>query len=179
MRWICTSPASRTARTSTRLSMMGCNLPMTGLLPRTVDQFFAGGMPEERDLPFLGAGVGVLCRTAFPGRQETARRDGLERPSYTQRRESPSKEPNSRGALRPCDNLYFCRPGAPSCQSAAEDACFHFGQGCNTMAIDARIDTPHRAGSGKVTSEILDRLPPQNLDVEKGVLASILLDPQM
>jgi len=45
------------------------------------------------------------------------------------------------------------------------------------MAADARIDNSHRAG--KVTSEILDRLPPQNLDAEKAVLCSILLDPQM
>jgi hypothetical protein len=34
-------------------------------------------------LPFLGARIGVFCRTAFPGRQQTARKDGLERPSYT------------------------------------------------------------------------------------------------
>ena len=38
----------------------------------------------------------------------------------------------------------------------------------------ARIDKTHAAP--RVSSEILDRLPPQNLDAEKAVLGSILLD---
>jgi replicative DNA helicase len=38
---------------------------------------------------------------------------------------------------------------------------------------------PAGRSPGRVSPEILDRLPPQNLDAEKGVLGSLLLDPQM
>jgi len=44
------------------------------------------------------------------------------------------------------------------------------------MATVERTDTPHSIG--RLSAEILDRLPPQNLDMEKAVLGSLLLDSQ-
>jgi len=43
------------------------------------------------------------------------------------------------------------------------------------MASSSRVDSSHATASG----DILDRLPPQNLDAEKGVLGSLLLDPML
>ena len=43
------------------------------------------------------------------------------------------------------------------------------------MAVAPRVDSAHSAG--QVTSEILDRLPPQNLDAERAVLGSLILNP--
>jgi replicative DNA helicase len=45
------------------------------------------------------------------------------------------------------------------------------------MATANRVETAHSAG--RISSEILDRLPPQNLDAEKAVVGSLLIDPDM
>src|SRR5215469_5292969 len=45
-----------------------------------------------------------------------------------------------------------------------------------SMATYQRIDDRQ---SGRATSDLFDRLPPQNLEAEQGVLGSLLLDPEL
>lgn len=47
------------------------------------------------------------------------------------------------------------------------------------MATYQRVDESRRPAGNRPANDLFDRLPPQNLDAEQGVLGSLLLDPEM
>lgn len=47
------------------------------------------------------------------------------------------------------------------------------------MATYQRVDESRRPAGNRPGNDLFDRLPPQNLDAEQGVLGSLLLDPEM